>query len=62
MAKTNGIFVFTQDLEGVLQQQVKRKESKPLKDLNLVLEKITEDKLPQEFESMSKFIKERMVL
>lgn len=62
MAKTNGIFVFTQDLEGVLQQQVKRKESKPLKDLNLVLEKITEDKLPQEFELMSKFIKERMVL
>jgi len=60
IAKSNNIFVFTQDLEGALQYKVKKKESKPLKDLNLVLKKIEENALPVEFETMTEFIRKEI--
>ena len=60
MAKSNKIFVFTKDLEGALQHKVNKNESKPLKDLNLVLKKIEENALPEEFEKMTDFIKEEI--
>lgn len=56
IARLNKIFVFTRDLEGTLHHKVKTKESKPLKDLNLVLQKIEENSLPEEFEKMTEFI------
>lgn len=61
LAKDNHVFVFTKDLEGVLQTQISKKESKPLKNLNLILEKIANNDLPPEFEYMMEFIKNEMM-
>ncbi len=60
IAKSNHIFVFSKDLEDALQNPLNKKQSKPLKDLNAVIEKIGENKIPTEFYSMTEFIRKNM--
>ncbi len=51
------IFVFSSDLEGVMQLPRTGKEKKPLKALERILELISQDKIPSEFYSMCDFLK-----
>lgn len=56
IAKNARIFVFKEDLEGALQNPVKRSDSKPLKDLNAINKKIEDDEIPEEFYSMFNYV------
>lgn len=58
LANSRNMFVFTSDLEGVLQNPTTKKESKPLKALERINELIDNDKFPVEFMSLMKFIGE----
>lgn len=58
LANSRNIFVFTSDLEGVLQSPTTKKESKPLKAWERINELIETDKIPTEFISLMKFIGE----
>lgn len=60
IANSNHIFVFSKDLEDALQNPINKKQSKPLKDLNAVIEKIEENNIPAEFYSMAEFIRKNM--
>jgi energy-coupling factor transporter ATP-binding protein EcfA2 len=53
----NDIFVFSTDLEGVIQSPKTDKRKKPLKALERILELISQDSIPQEFYEMSKFLR-----
>jgi len=51
------IFVFSTDLEGVMQSPKTDKKSKPLKALESVLELINQDNIPLEFYDMCEFLR-----
>jgi predicted ATP-dependent endonuclease of OLD family len=59
ISNKNGIYVFSNDLEGVMQSPTTSKESKPLKAVERILELIGNDSLPPEFFKMCDFLKER---
>lgn len=50
------IYVFSADLEGVMQTRKTGKRSKPLKALEKILKLISEDSVPPEFYEMCKFL------
>ena len=50
------IFVFSTDLEGVIQSQDTNKSRKPLKALERTIELISLDNIPSEFSEMCKFL------
>ncbi len=52
------IFVFSTDLEGVIQSQKTSKRGKPLKALEKVLKLISQDSIPSEFYEVCKFLSE----
>lgn len=54
------IFIFSADLEGVMQTQKTRKGGKPLRALEKVLKLISRDSIPQEFYEMCKFLARAM--
>jgi hypothetical protein len=58
--KSRKIFVFTKDLEGMLQSHTTTKDRKPLKDLDRITELINKNKIPDEFKLVMKFIKQSM--
>jgi len=60
IAKTNKIFVLTKNLENVLQTPLKRTQSKPLKDLETINQKISQNKIPREFYDVIRFVKKNM--
>ncbi len=60
MAKKHKIFVFQKDLEGSLQNKVTKKDSKPLKALEVVMEQIRNNKLSGEFYDLGAFLKEHV--
>jgi len=53
----HGIFVFSADLEGVMQSLKTNKMRKPLKALGRILELIDQDKVPPEFYEMCRFLR-----
>ena len=55
-----GVFVFSTDLEGQMLTPKTEKRNKPLKDLDRVLELITQDKVPIEFHDMTRFLASRI--
>jgi hypothetical protein len=59
LSRENGIFVFSTDLEGVMQSSTTCRESKPLKALERILELIKKENIPSEFFEMCEFLKER---
>jgi hypothetical protein len=59
LSRENGIFVFSTDLEGVMQSSSTCRESKPLKALERILELIKKQNIPSEFCEMCDFLKER---
>jgi len=54
------IFVFSTDLEGVMQSQITGKDSKPLKALDKIVELTSQDSIPSEFYEMCKFLSTHM--
>lgn len=60
IANLHNIFVFSKDLENALQTPITKKQSKPLKDFEVVMEKIQQNKIPTEFYSMVEFMKNTM--
>lgn len=59
LSRENGIFVFSTDLEGVMQSSTTSRESKPLKALERILELIGNNNIPSEFLEMCDFLRER---
>jgi len=57
LCNENHIFVFSTDLEGVIQSQVTRKTQKPLKALQRIIKLIDRDNIHSEFYEMCKFLK-----
>ncbi len=53
----NGVFIFSKDLEGAMQTSATRSDSKPLKALEKILERIKRNDIPPELLSMCDFIK-----
>ena len=58
LAKRYGVFVFSSNLEDVLQNSVGKKDSKPHRALDTISKRISEDSIPQELYEMMKFISE----
>lgn len=56
LAMSHGIFVFQMDLEGALQTSVTKKQSKPLKSLEAVLEQTESGNLSPEFYELGQFL------
>ncbi len=57
LSRKNGIFVFSTDLEGAMQSSTTRKESKPLKAIERILELIDNNSIPPEFLEVRDFLK-----
>jgi AAA15 family ATPase/GTPase len=57
LCRENGIFIFSKDLEGVMQSSASK--DKPLKALGRILELIKEKNIPSELCDMDKFLKEQ---
>jgi len=57
LALKHGIFVFSKDLEGVMQSPRTDKRRKPLKALERILDLINQDKVPSEFYEMCEFLR-----
>jgi hypothetical protein len=57
LALKYGIFVFSTDLEGVMQSPKTDKKGKPLKALERILELINQDNIPSEFYEMCEFLR-----
>lgn len=57
LALKYGIFVFSTDLEGVMQSPKADKKGKPLKALERILEVINQDNIPSEFYEMCEFLR-----
>ena len=57
LALKHGIFVFSKDLEGVMQSRKTSKRRKPLKALERILDLINQDKVPSEFYEMGEFLR-----
>jgi predicted ATP-dependent endonuclease of OLD family len=55
-ALKRGIFVFTKDLEGVLESKNTDKRKKPLKAIEKIIELIEEDRVPLEFRELGIFL------
>ena len=55
LAIIHRIFVFQKDLEGALQTELTKKQSKPLKDLEAVVELIESEKLQEKFDELGRF-------
>jgi predicted ATP-dependent endonuclease of OLD family len=53
----NDVFVFSKDLEGVIQSPETGERNKPLKALKRILELISQNKIPKEFYEMSEFLR-----
>jgi len=56
LALEHGIFVFSSDLEGVMQSP-KTDKRKPLKALETTLDLIKQDNIPSEFYEMCEFLR-----
>jgi hypothetical protein len=59
LALKDGIFVFSKDLEGVMQSPKTDKMRKPLKALERTLDLINQDNIPSEFCEMCEFLSKR---
>lgn len=57
LAREDGIFVFSTDLEGVMQSPKTDKKRKPLKALETTLDLINHDNIPSEFYEMCEFLR-----
>lgn len=57
LALKHGIFVFSTDLEGVMQSPKTDKMRKPLKALERILDLINQDNIPSEFYEMCEFLR-----
>jgi hypothetical protein len=57
LALEHGIFVFSTDLEGVMQSPKTNKMRKPLEGLERILELINQDNIPSEFCKMCEFLR-----
>lgn len=56
LAEKFGVYVFKSDLKGALQTPTTKKESKPLKALEVILRKIEDGTIPREFYGMASFL------
>ncbi|MCH7648516.1 MAG: hypothetical protein IIA83_07915 [Thaumarchaeota archaeon] len=54
------IFVFTKDIEGIIQSSVSKKESKPLKAIERINELISTDNIPEEFNLLEELLKNKI--
>jgi hypothetical protein len=57
LALKHGIFVFSTDLEGVMQSPKTDKMRKPLKALERILDLINQDNIPSQFYEMCEFLR-----
>ena len=60
IAKKHNFYVFTTDLEGVLQNHNTSRARKPLRDLEAINSWLDDDKIPAEIKSAMKFIKNKI--
>ena len=60
IAKKHNFYIFTTDLEGVLQNHNTSRTRKPLRALEAINSWLDEDKIPAEIESLMKFIKNKI--
>lgn len=60
IAKKHNFYVFTTDLEGVLQNHNTSRARKPLRALEAINSWLDDDKIPAEIESLMKFIKNKI--
>jgi hypothetical protein len=58
LATSHRVFVFRKDLEGALRTSVNKKQSKPLKSLEVVMEQIEAGRIPDEFNELGSFLLE----
>jgi hypothetical protein len=57
LALQQDIFVFSKDLEGILQSKKTKRTSKPIKVLESVLDRIEQDNISSEFYEMCEFLR-----
>jgi energy-coupling factor transporter ATP-binding protein EcfA2 len=60
LSSSKGIFVFSSDLEGVMQLPKTSNKRKPMQALERILELISQDKIPSEFYSMCDFLRKKI--
>ncbi|MEM4066895.1 MAG: TOPRIM nucleotidyl transferase/hydrolase domain-containing protein [Candidatus Micrarchaeaceae archaeon] len=60
IAKSHRIFVLTEDLEGALQTNLTKKDKKPLKAFDEILDRIQNGKLSDELKDLGSFLKDKV--